>query len=274
MTPEERARRAEKWALVIPAPCLCTDTPLCKQHKVAAEVIRKAVDIAVAAALAPPAATWMPIDFDYEVDCAMLEYGGQIDAGLSRTIARRLRDTLRVPAPEAPPPPFRRPAMTVECKARQSTADPSQDCNWPFCACDPLAIRVIDTLLECGWRPPERREASEGPHWKRGYRAADGKMIEVEEALVTREQWAGRYSSLESNRMAQQERAEQAEAERDAARREASELRVALQKVRWLMRQHWSNNPNWRAGNEHIWTGQADVVAEAALAAPPPPDPK
>jgi len=35
------------------------------------------------------------VDLKYEIDCAMLEHMGQIDAGLSDTIARRLGDVLR-----------------------------------------------------------------------------------------------------------------------------------------------------------------------------------
>lgn len=34
------------------------------------------------------------------------------------------------------------------------TADPPEDCNWPFCGCDEKAMKVIETLLECGWRSP------------------------------------------------------------------------------------------------------------------------
>jgi hypothetical protein len=35
------------------------------------------------------------------------------------------------------------------CKAKR-TADPPQDCNWPFCGCDPYANKVIDTIEESG----------------------------------------------------------------------------------------------------------------------------
>ena len=41
-------------------------------------------------------------------------------------------------------------AQPWKCRA-QPTADPPQDCNFPFCGCDPGAEKVIDTLLECGW---------------------------------------------------------------------------------------------------------------------------
>jgi len=41
-----------------------------------------------------------------------------------------------------------------KCKAN-STADPPQDCDYPFCGCDPNATKVIDTLQECGWLSPE-----------------------------------------------------------------------------------------------------------------------
>jgi hypothetical protein len=36
------------------------------------------------------------------------------------------------------------------CKARNQLPDP-QDCDWPYCGCDPQAQRVIDTLIEEGW---------------------------------------------------------------------------------------------------------------------------
>ncbi len=50
------------------------------------------------------------------------------------------------------------PAEKWTCPAR-ATADPPQDCNWPFCGCDERASAVIEMLLECGWIPHE--EASE-----------------------------------------------------------------------------------------------------------------
>ncbi len=35
------------------------------------------------------------------------------------------------------------------CEA-QPTADPPQNCDWPFCGCDPYAARVLATISECG----------------------------------------------------------------------------------------------------------------------------
>jgi hypothetical protein len=29
--------------------------------------------------------------------------------------------------------------------------DPPQDCDWPFCGCDPHATKVIEALQEMGW---------------------------------------------------------------------------------------------------------------------------
>src|SRR5258706_1464292 len=40
MSPQEQANRL---ALKIPAPCVCTDIPLCNQHKMAAEIIAAAL---------------------------------------------------------------------------------------------------------------------------------------------------------------------------------------------------------------------------------------
>lgn len=36
-----------------------------------------------------------------------------------------------------------------KCGARASI-DPPQDCDWPFCGCDPYANKVMETLQECG----------------------------------------------------------------------------------------------------------------------------
>lgn len=38
-------------------------------------------------------------------------------------------------------------ATTWTCKA-QRTADLPQDCDWPFCGCDPYAERVLSELVE------------------------------------------------------------------------------------------------------------------------------
>ena len=37
----------------------------------------------------------------------------------------------------------------TQCFARRST-DPPQDCDWPFCGCDPRATEVLVALQECG----------------------------------------------------------------------------------------------------------------------------
>jgi len=36
-----------------------------------------------------------------------------------------------------------------KCGANRS-ADPPQDCDWPYCGCDPHTDRVIKGLQECG----------------------------------------------------------------------------------------------------------------------------
>lgn len=41
-----------------------------------------------------------------------------------------------------------------KCRARPHAIVP-EDCNWPFCGCDPHVDKIIDALIECGWRPPE-----------------------------------------------------------------------------------------------------------------------
>lgn len=45
-------------------------------------------------------------------------------------------------------------APSRACKANR-TADPPQDCDWPFCGCDEHATKVIETLVECGWSAPQ-----------------------------------------------------------------------------------------------------------------------
>lgn len=37
-----------------------------------------------------------------------------------------------------------------KCGANR-TADPPQDCDWPFCGCDDHATKVLEAVLECGW---------------------------------------------------------------------------------------------------------------------------
>lgn len=39
--------------------------------------------------------------------------------------------------------------MEFKCKA-QPTADPPQDCDWPFCNCDPRAEKVFAAIEESG----------------------------------------------------------------------------------------------------------------------------
>lgn len=47
------------------------------------------------------------------------------------------------------------PATTHECKARKSACDPPQDCDWPFCGCDPVADRVIEAIEDSGRYVPK-----------------------------------------------------------------------------------------------------------------------
>jgi hypothetical protein len=42
-------------------------------------------------------------------------------------------------------------SLATQCKARTTATDPPQDCDWPFCGCDPHAEKVIDSLREQGW---------------------------------------------------------------------------------------------------------------------------
>lgn len=40
-----------------------------------------------------------------------------------------------------------KPVGIWRCKANR-TADPPQDCDWPFCGCDPYASKVVDAVAE------------------------------------------------------------------------------------------------------------------------------
>ena len=44
-----------------------------------------------------------------------------------------------------------------KCKA-SATADPPQDCDMPFCGCDPTFHAVMETLQESGWLPCEEAD--------------------------------------------------------------------------------------------------------------------
>ena len=48
------------------------------------------------------------------------------------------------------------PARTF-CKAKPNS-DPQQDCDWPFCGCDPVANKVIEAIEESGRFSPARTE--------------------------------------------------------------------------------------------------------------------
>ncbi len=42
-------------------------------------------------------------------------------------------------------------AETWKCAAQGSTYPDFQDCDWPFCGCDENALKVVESLHECGW---------------------------------------------------------------------------------------------------------------------------
>lgn len=40
-----------------------------------------------------------------------------------------------------------------QCAARQRNIGPDiQDCDWPFCGCDPYASKVLDAIAESGFK--------------------------------------------------------------------------------------------------------------------------
>lgn len=44
-----------------------------------------------------------------------------------------------------------------KCRADPQAIEPT-DCNWPYCGCDPHADRVMEGLIEHGWRSPDECE--------------------------------------------------------------------------------------------------------------------
>jgi hypothetical protein len=52
----------------------------------------------------------------------------------------------------------------------------------------------------------------------------------------------------------------------DTVERNLTTARLALEQVRLLLRKHAGDDPHWRKGQEHTPLGQADFVAERALA--------
>lgn len=69
-----------------------------------------------------------------------------------------------------------REAERVLCAARHSDGEGNdpQDCDWPFCGCDPRADKVVEALQECGWVSPKAAEASLRSAKARAYeKAAD-----------------------------------------------------------------------------------------------------
>jgi hypothetical protein len=52
----------------------------------------------------------------------------------------------------------------------------------------------------------------------------------------------------------------------DTAERHLATARLALEQVRTLLIKHAGDDPQWRTGHEHTPLGQADFVAERALA--------
>ena len=50
-----------------------------------------------------------------------------------------------------PATPEREPKLNLKQKCMaMNAADPPQDCDWPFCGCDPVAAKVVETLQESG----------------------------------------------------------------------------------------------------------------------------
>lgn len=54
----------------------------------------------------------------------------------------------------------REKAAGWRCAARHAVgANDPQDCDWPTCGCDPYATKVVETLIESGWKSPSEQTA-------------------------------------------------------------------------------------------------------------------
>jgi len=51
-------------------------------------------------------------------------------------------------------------ADKYECAARKQALPEPAECNWPFCACDPHAEKVIEALQESGYVGPLEHAAA------------------------------------------------------------------------------------------------------------------
>lgn len=52
-----------------------------------------------------------------------------------------------------------------ECMGRKQSLPEPGECNWPDCGCDPHATKVIESLLEQGWRAPSAPTEREPVAW-------------------------------------------------------------------------------------------------------------
>lgn len=103
------------------------------------------------------------------------------------------------------------------CKAQAST-DPPQDCDWPFCGCDPQAEKVIDAIEESGRYVPAK--ASAPPE--------DGRL----RALISEMRTIGIVAGQCSVEAPDNPYAGMAAAEAERALRWADDLEAALPAVR------------------------------------------
>jgi hypothetical protein len=79
--------------------------------------------------------------------------------------------------------------------------------------------------------------------------------------------WLDMRERIAAAAASMREQIKRLQAERDAL---TSEVLALLREIRRLQTEEWSGNPNWRAGNEHTYAGQRDMIAERALARPLP----
>jgi hypothetical protein len=91
------------------------------------------------------------------------------------------------------------------------------------------------------------------PHWT--------KIIEADLQRLQR-----RLEEAVALEQADREKHRQLAESLDTVERNLTTARLALEQVRLLLRKHAGDDPHWRKGQEHTPLGQADFVAERALA--------
>ena len=85
---------------------------------------------------------------DHQKECAIVKQGSGNNCTCGYfDLVDRIGNAERAADVVAPPV-----ASNERCKANP-TSDPPQDCDAPFCGCNPAWQECIAMLIECGWGP-------------------------------------------------------------------------------------------------------------------------